>query len=667
MKVHISPSGNSHLGPQRAHRHRHSPEPQISTSLDNTTDVYDYIVVGSGPGGGPLAARLAIAGYKVLLIEAGDDQGDALQQQVPGLQLQSTEYEAMKWDYFIQHYSDPARQQKDSKMTWKKPGGELHVGANPTNGSEALGILYPRAGTLGGCSTHSAMITVYPFESDWNNIASITGDSSWQASKMRTYFQRLERNRYLPSSLVGHGFHGWLETSLSSLQLVVEDRKLLSVVLSAVRAMGMGLLGGLISTITGLERLLIRDLNSPGSTRDFRQGPFQVPIAVNDGVRSGPRNFILATANAVNSDGLRKYHLDIRTNTFVTKVRFSGSRNKATAVGVDYLQGQSLFRADPRAANAPNQGRKGSVNAAREVVLSAGAFNTPQLLKLSGIGPKAELEQFNITVVADLPGVGTNLQDRYETTVVGKSNTDFTITKDCTFMMAFPDPCLEQWKNSPLNRGTYASNGISIAAVKKSSEAVSEPDLFISGAPSFFTGYYPGYADYAVEDAKHWSWITLKAQARNNAGTVKLRSANPLDTPLITFNYFDSGVTSDGAANRDLQALYEGMQFSRMMFRDIIPLDGEFEEVWPGKNVSSEADLKEFIKNEAWGHHASCTCPIGAENDPMAVLDSNFRVRGVNGLRVVDASVFPKIPGYYIALPVYMISEKAADAILADV
>jgi len=75
--------------------------------------------------------------------------------------------------------------------------------------------------------------------------------------------------------------------------------------------------------------------------------------------------------------------------------------------------------------------------------------------------------------------------------------------------------------------------------------------------------------------------------------------------------------------------------------------------------------LKQFIKDEAWGHHASCTAPIGADDDPMAVLDSQFRVRGVDGLRVVDASIFPKIPGMYIALPIYMVSEKAADVIIA--
>lgn len=105
-----------------------------------------------------MAARLAIAGHKVLLLDAGDDQGNATVQQVPALQLQSTEYEDQKWDYFVNHYQDLERQEKDSKMTYKTPSGDLHVGPNAPANSEPLGILYPRAGTLGGCSTHNAMM-----------------------------------------------------------------------------------------------------------------------------------------------------------------------------------------------------------------------------------------------------------------------------------------------------------------------------------------------------------------------------------------------------------------------------------------------------------------------------------------------------------------------------
>lgn len=372
---------------------------------------YEYVVVGSGPGGGPLAARIAIAGYKVLLIDAGDDQGSTYQEQVPALQLQSTEYPPMKWDYFVNHYTDQTRQEKDSKMTWRTPAGDLFVGNSAPAGSTPLGILYPRSGTLGGCSAHNALVTIYPHESDWSNIVGLTGDSSWSPANMRTYFEKLERNRYLPSSIVGHGYSGWLGTSLTSLSLVIEDQKLLSCIISAATAMGQGLLGLLVDTVVGLGQVLLRDINAPGQPE--QEGLYQVPLAMWDSTRNGPRNFILDTANAVNADGSRKYKLDVRLNTLVTNIRFVQNGTTPKAVGVDFLDGQSLYRADLRSGSASPTG-SGSVNATREVIISAGAFNTPQLLKLSGIGPAQELQQFNIPVLVDLPGVGTNLQDRYE-------------------------------------------------------------------------------------------------------------------------------------------------------------------------------------------------------------------------------------------------------------
>jgi len=621
----------------------------------------------------------------VLLIDAGDDQGNSILQQVPALQLQSTQDPAQRWDYFVHHYADNTRQEKDSKFVWRTPDGGTFVntpGVNtaPPAGSTPLGILYPRAGTLGGCAGHNAMITIYPHKSDWANIASITGDSSWAPDNMRTYFERLERNRYLPNGIVGHGFDGWLETSLTDLDLVVEDRKLISLVVAAATAMGKSLLGIIVTTVTGLGEVLTQDINADTPSRDQQQDLYQVPLTVGDTSvkRTGPRDFIMDPVNAVNSDGSRKFVLDISLNTLVTKVRFDTSGSTPKAVGVDFLTGNSLYRADPRSGGAP-AGTPGSVNASREVILSAGAFNTPQLLKLSGVGPADELKSLSIPVLVDLPGVGTNLQDRYETSLVGKTTSDFVVTSKCTFLRTQPDPCLVQYQTALLpkgpgllSKGIYTSNGIAVAMVRKSSAAAATdpPDLLISGAPAFFSGYYPGYDKFGLSDARHWAWIVLKAHSRNNAGTVKLRSTDPRDTPIINFNYFDTGTTAGGADELDLQAVYEAMQFSRKIFDVLVPLDGAFTEVWPDPlssvNASTEAGMKDFIRNEAWGHHASCTCPIGADGDPNAVLDSKFRVRGTTGLRVVDASVFPKIPGFYIAVPIYMISEKAADSILAD-
>lgn len=511
-----------------------------------------------------------------------------------------------------------------------------------------------------------AISTIYPFEKDWEEIATITGNSSWSPDLMRDYFIKLERNRYLPRGTDGHGFDGWLMTSLTNLELVIKDPKLLSLVVAAATGAGKSLLGKVVDTVTGLGAVLLRDLNSNSDGRDQRTGPYQVPLAVKvpEYKRTGPRDFIMDTMNAVNEDGSRKYHLDLQLNTLVTNVRFDHSGSTPRATGVDYQKGQSLYRADPRSAKAKATS-SGSVQARREVILAAGSFNTPQLLKLSGVGPKKELNKWGIDTVVDLPGVGNNLQDRYEVTVIGESPTDFVLTKDCTFMYDMPDPCLDAWQSEG-DKGTYTTNGIAIAATRNSSTSDGDPDLLVSGAPVYFTGYYPNYSYEGLKESNHWAWITLKARARNNAGTVELRSKDPRDTPIINFNSFDTGTTDDGADEKDLQAVIEGMKYSRRVYEDLLPLDSGFNEVWPGKNVSTDEQLKDFVKNEAWGHHACCTAAIGADDDPNAVLDSDFRVRGVDGLRVVDASVFPKIPGYYIALPIYMISEKAAEVIIAD-
>lgn len=283
---------------------------------DGTSDTYEYIVVGSGPGGGPVAANLAIAGYKVLLIDAGGDSGTDLTESLPALHLYSTELEDTRWNYFVNHYSDLERQKRDSKMTYELPDGSFYVGLDPPADASPLGVWYPRAGTLGGCSRHNALITIGAHDSDWENIATITNDSSWAAENMRSYFQGIEKNEYLPSSIIGHGFSGWLVTSLTSLSLVVEDLKLLSLILSAATAVGQSILASVVSTVTGLGHILTADINAPGQASIA--GLYQVPLSMKDNVRGGPRDFILDTANAVNEDGSRKYHLDIKLNTLVS-------------------------------------------------------------------------------------------------------------------------------------------------------------------------------------------------------------------------------------------------------------------------------------------------------------------------------------------------------------
>ena len=623
---------------------------------------YEYVIVGSGPGGSPLAARLALAGHSVLLIDAGEDHGDDIILQVPALHPFASEYEPISWEFFVSHHADLEQQKKDSKMTYETVEGTYYVGLDPPAGATPLGISYPRTGTLGGCAEHNALIMIYPHEKDWSYIQNITGDDSWSPSNMRTYFEKMEKCEYIPNSVSGHGFDGWMPTAVTNVELIAQDSKVLSLVIAAATTMGekLGLLGGLVSTVTGLLEVLLLDINNNDPGRDNLEALYQVPLSMNfpEYSRASPRDFVLTVANATNADGSKKYKLDLQLNTLVTKVTFDTSAAKPKATGVEFLVGKSLYAADPRAKSTTSNGTPGSVHATREVIVSGGAFNTPQILKLSGIGPADELNKWGIPIIADLPGVGTNMQDRYEIGIVGKSDSDFELLAACTFLNG-TDPCLEQWENAPLFKGGYSTNGIAIAYPKHSSVAVDDPDLYLGGVPAYFKGYFPKYAEFATADKSIWTWLTLKAHSRNNAGTVTLKSTNPRDTPIIEFFSFQDG------GDEDLQAVYEGMQFGMEAFENLVPLDGSFERIWPAPNITSEEDLKQFARDEAWGHHASCTCPIGADDDPMAVLDGEFRVRGVDGLRVVDASVFPKIPGFYIVLPIYMISEKAADVILA--
>ena len=140
-----------------------------------------------------------------------------------------------------------------------------------------------------------------------------------------------------------------------------------------------------------------------------------------------------------------------------------------------------------------------------------------------------------------------------------------------------------------------------------------------------------------------------------------LRSADPRDPPRVDFRYFEEGSDSSGA---DIDAVVDGIKFVRDMTADLKKEGTIVSEDLPGERLQSDEELREFVRNNAWGHHASCTCPIGARLDG-GVLTSDFRVHGTQGLRVVDASVFPRIPGFFIVSAVYMIGEKAADAILA--
>ncbi|WP_035744983.1 GMC family oxidoreductase [Haematomicrobium sanguinis] len=615
---------------------------------------FDFIVVGTGAGGGPLAANLAEAGFSVLVLEAGHND-DCPYYQVPVFHARASEDPDMRWDFFVRHYPELAEAERDEKFVAQRDG-----------------VLYPRGSTVGGSTAVSAMITLYPHRADWDYLAQLTGDPSWGADNMHRYFERIE-HWFNPKSehpgtktgadAHGHGYNGWLPTTRANPSVGGREQKFLDI----------------IDTMDQTSREEHPHSELPGeppydpNSTEFidnsAEGMIFVPVAVGHGVRFGSRERLVAAASAYPN-------LTLRTDALVTRVLTeTAPAGEPRAIGVEYLQGSGLYSASPLTPQ-PESPTPRRAYARKEVILSAGAFNTPQLLKLSGIGPKEELENFDIPIVKEAPGVGRNLQDRYEISVVDELAEDYPIFAGAGLDVPHgdtQDPLYTEWTED--RDGPYTTNGSLAAYVRKSRPDLGAPDLFIFSLPVDFRGYYPGYADAFAATHNKLSWVILKGHTHNRAGTVALRSADPRDTPAIDFRYFDeSSATENSAvdteagsvtgADDDLRAVVDGIRFARGLSARLG--SAVRQELVPGAEKNDDESLAEWVRYQSWGHHASCSVPIGADEDPMAVLDGDFRLRGVSGLRVVDASVFPRIPGFFVALPTYMVAEKASDVILAD-
>jgi choline dehydrogenase len=647
----VPPAGDA---PPRARVHPRRAGGQAAASPRSDAD---YIVVGSGAGGGTLAARLAEAGYTVLLLEAGGDpktqnggnplneSGNTLPEDydVPAFHALSTENDALKWNFFVRHYGDNGRQARDLKYrsTW--------------DGKPVDGVLYPRAGTLGGCTAHNAMILVCPHNADWDQLADLTGDRSWQSDRMRTYFERLENCRHRPFerflSKLGinpsrHGWSGWLQTERTDPAMLLRDRALASTIVDSVH-----------EALDGIGRPLPGDrvrLDSQADPNDWRfvegsgAGIRYTPLTTHNHARVGTRERVL--------DVQRRHpgRLKVELNALATRVVFDESHR---AIGVEYLKGERLYRAHAKPSEAAGEPR--TAYASREVVLSGGAFNTPQLLMLSGIGPRAVLDAQGIPVLVDLPGVGKNLQDRYEIAVVNRMGfPSWATLEGATFTRN--DQQYREWADR--RTGVYTTSGAILSVILPSAPDRPVPDLFCYAIIADFYGYFPGYSKLLPNNPNCLTWVVLKGHTNNTAGEVTLRSRDPRDPPLVNFRYFEEGNDRSGS---DLQSVVAGVGFVRRLAEGLNRRGVDAKEELPGESVRSDEEVEEFVRDNAWGHHASCTCPIGTV-ETGGVLSSDFKVHGTTGLRVVDASVFPRIPGLFIVSAVYMIGEKAADVILAD-
>ena len=617
----------------------------------NETDTFDYIVIGSGPGGGPLAVNLAEAGYTVLLLEAGQNYTTKNSQAIPAFIGEAQWDEAQGWWFYTQNYANETEAAKSSKMVWEKPDGEYWLGVDPPEGSKQLGVWYPRAGTLGGCDTHNGGLTVRPSDWDWDNIMEITGDDSWHHSEMLKYFEKLERNLVLPPGSEGHGFDGWQPVDVGDKSLFEAEPQILAVAQGSAAALGYTER----SESTDFDVIATLDINEVRPDRDFQNDIYQIQFKKDE---QGRR---FSAGSRVNEGVAKGYPLTVRFDSLVTKIQIDDDK---VAKGVEYLEGESLYRADPRSRTTAknNTGIPRTAYARREVIVSGGTFNTPQILMLSGVGAADELEEQGIPVVVDLPGVGKNLRDHYEVPVIHEFAENFTFWDTCYGALEVNE-CYEQWKTN--GTGPWSTLGFFEFVLYTSSVAPrGERDLILYGAADGILGHLPPYVNSTdIMNAENvYTYTISESHPRTGAGAVSLTSADPRDVPHINFEYFD-GDSSEG--HDDVQGLVDGIEFARKIFNSV-PGQVAVSEAYPGASITSQEQLKDFVRREAYGHHATGTASIGSDDDPAAVLDSRFRVRGVKNLRVVDASIFPNVPGTFPLISIIMMSEKASAVILED-
>jgi choline dehydrogenase len=641
----------------------------LASAAPACVGTYDYIVVGSGPGGGSLASNLARAGHSTLLIEAGDNEVANPNSQVAAYFKTTGIDPTLHWDFYVKHYDDLNKTLQFEHLVWKLPNGDLWVGPGGTQpaGATVLGVNYPRGATLGGSSVINAGAVFLPSDADWDYIKNVTGDASWGHDNLRSLFEKLERNLYLPNGTAGHGFKGYLDGTIGNGQQYLSSPQAVQVMESMVSELG--------KDPATLPDLVVADANYLSPTRDTTEGMWALPFHFNQTWgRYSARNRVLDTIAA-------GYPLHLQLTSLASKVLFDTSQSKKAtpkAVGVEFIYGKSVYKGDPRGVN--KNGVVKQAFAKKEVIVSGGSFNTPQLLMLSGIGPAADLKALNIPVVANLPGVGTNMQDNEECTVVGLANEDFSFTLPpgappppaCNLGGPnddpYTDPCYAPWVANSTGPYSQAGPNTNIVLLKTNHSATGDRDITMFAGPFVFRGFWPATPNQTwTEPPNTWGMQLVKMNPQNRAGTVKLASADPTDMPLIDFHLYTNG------GDTDVGALKEAIAWGRRAFLKTAAPTAPFDLTFPPCPAGVKADGscsdpnsdETWIRDQTFGHHVTSTCAIGADSDPMAVLDSNFRVRGVSGLRVVDASVFPRIPGSFPVVAVYMISEKASEAILS--
>jgi choline dehydrogenase len=453
-------------------------------------------------------------------------------------------------------------------------------------------IACPRGKVLGGSSSINGLVYVRGHPLDFERWEE-EGAKGWSYRDVLPYFRRAES--FAGGADAWRGDRGPLATA--------QGRKLNPLYEAFVEA---GREAGYAAS---------SDLNG-----ERQEGFGALDMTVRDGVRA-------STANAYLRPSMKRPNLRVVTHALASRVAFDGRR----AVGVHYRR----------------DGLKLKVGARREVILCGGPINSPQLLKLSGVGPAAELGAFGIDVVANRPGVGENLQDHLEFTFQVASKQPITLFSHTGFIRRALIGA--EWLLR--GKGLGASNHFEAGGFIRSRAGVRYPDIQFHFLPMAVA--YDG----STLAREHGFQAHVGPMRSKSRGWVRLKSPDAAEPPMIQFNYMSHAEdwTEMRSCVRLTREIFAQAAFDRYRGR----------EIQPGEKCVSDEAIDAFVRERVdSAYHPCCTCKMGSPADPLAVVDPQTRVIGVEGLRVVDSSIMPSITNGNLNAPTIMIGEKAADMIL---
>jgi len=469
-------------------------------------------------------------------------------------------------------------------------------GSEPTQFTNGRRIPIPQGRTLGGSTSVNGLVYNRGQPEDFDGWAAL-GNPGWSFADVLPYFKLNER-REGPGDDAYRGRSGLMPVSDTPYAHPICER-----------------------FIAGAESLGIPRNPDYNAAAQAGAGYFQRTI-------SG--RWRMSTAGTYLKAARKRPNLDVRTNAHAARVTFDGRR----AAGVQYFPGGPA--AVPR-----------SVRARREVIVCAGALNTPKLLHLSGIGPGPLLQRLGIPAVCDVPGVGANLSDHFSVRLV---------------MGVRGVPTFNELSRAPRLWGQIARWTLGLPNILALSPSVvhwfwqSRPGLDRPDLQGVFTpaSYREGYV--GVLDKYPGMTIGVWAHRPHGRGTVEARSKDAFAEPLVRPRYLED--------ERDRATLLAGMKLARNLLRTrpLVPISSN--EAMPGDAVRTDDELMDFARRVGVSsYHVNGTAKMGPASDPGAVVDERLAVRGVEGLRIVDASVMPTIPSANTCAATMMIAEKAADLI----